>query len=397
VPSLPKTVWRLSWVSFFADISSEVIYPLLPIYITGFLGAPKVILGLVEGVAEGVVSFFKGWSGVHSDVYGARLPYVQAGYGLSALGKPALAIAAVWPVALAARVVDRIGKGVRTTARDALIADVTPKALWGAAFGLHRALDTAGALVGVALLACVIALLPPVLTWDQYKLIFLLAGVPGIISVIITFTVREPEQRHDGASKPKAMGAAVRGLPKRFWLALIPFAAFGIANSSDGFLLMRAKELGFTTFQTILVYALYNVSYMALAYPVGKLSDRIGRTPIIAAGWLLYAGVYAAFTTTILAWLPVIFFFYGVFRALTQATSASLVAHRAPPELKGTAMGAFHFTLGFATIAGNLATGLLWDRYGAKTALPFCAGLAALATGAFLFAPLRDPPAQQQA
>lgn len=369
---LPKELWKLGWISFFADVSSEMVYPIIPLFLKETLRAPVIGLGIVEGVAESVVSFMKGWSGFRSDQIGRRLPFMQAGYTLSAVGKPLLAAAFSWPVVLLGRAVDRVGKGLRGTARDALIADVVPSDLRGAAFGIHRAMDTAGALVGVLLAALLVMLLP-----GQYRILFLMAAVPGLFAAYLTFRLKEPHQ-----VKPPQSGsarAALRAMPRGYWAALALTLIFGIANSSDTFLLLRASDLGLSDGQVVGVYALYNVTYLLISYPAGALSDRIGRWWVIGAGWVLYALVYAGFATQGAGSLLPLFALYGVYIGLTRGAGVALVADQSPLDRKGAAMGLFFMASGFMTLLASTLTGWLWYRYSPETAFAFCAWTAGVA------------------
>lgn len=378
---LPKVVWKLGWVSFFADVASEMVYPLIPLFLTGPLGAPKAVLGLVEGVAEATVSFMKVWSGIGSDRRQKRKPYIVFGYGLSAIGKPILGIASIWPIALVARGIDRVGKGLRTTARDALIADAVEKEQRGSAFGVHRSLDTAGALVGVGVAALILALYGHALTKANYQTIFLVAGIPGIISVLIALRVSESVgQSPNGSIRTIPWRQVIGQLPAAYWLTAALFGLFSIANSSDTFVLLRGKELGYTPLMVIGAYALYNVAYMLFSYPAGRLSDRIGRWPVIAAGWLLYGAVYYGLAMSSAGLLPALLLLYGVYIGLTKAVGTALVADHAPEEWKGVAMGIFHLISGVATIGGNVLAGFLWDNSGSKSTFMLGAGLALLAT-----------------
>lgn len=363
---LPKVVWKLGWISFFADVASEMVYPLIPLFLTGPLGAPKWILGLVEGSAESVVSFMKAWSGIGSDRRQARKPYIVAGYGLSALGKPLLGLAVYWPLALLSRSIDRIGKGLRTTARDALIADAVEPAQRGAAFGLHRGLDTAGALVGVAIVALLIHFLGSNLQAPQFRTIFLLAAIPGAVSIVIALSIRDVRSAARNELRRVPWKALIQELPREFWWAAGLFALFSFANSSDTFILLRAKDLGYSTLQVILAYGLYNIAYMVVSYPAGKLSDRLGRWPVITLGWLLYSAVYLGFAFASRFALPGLLLTYGVYMGLTKAVGTALVADYSPAEWKGMAMGLFFFISGIATVAGNILGGALWDVQGAQ-------------------------------
>lgn len=396
---LPPTVWKLGWVSFFADVSSEMVYPLLPLFMRNVLKAPVAALGLVEGVAEAVVSIMKGWSGWHSDRKGKRVPYVRWGYGLSAVGKPLIALAAVWPMVLFARVTDRVGKGIRTTARDALMADAVDADMRGAAFGLHRGMDTAGALVGTAVAAALLYWVP-----GQYRWAFLLAAIPGLVSVWLTLLLRDPRpeapepssqapQEHP-PSKASSMTTReiLRSLPRSYWIVLATVMVFAIANSSDTFLLLRASELfrdparsggiqlGITDTLVVLAYGLYNLSYMLSSYPAGILSDRIGRWWLIGVGWVIYACVYAGFAL-VRTPAPVwgLFAFYGLYIGMTKGVESALVADHSPKELRGSAMGLFHMCSGLATILASGIAGVGWDLFGPSAAFGLGAAMAAAA------------------
>ncbi len=365
-----------------------MVYPVIPIFITVVLGAPAVALGMIEGTAEAIVSFMKGWSGWHSDKSGKRTPYIRAGYGLSAIGKPILGLAFAWPVVLLARVTDRLGKGLRTTARDALIADSVDKSQYGAAFGLHRALDTAGALVGGLVAIGLLMLLP-----GQLRLIFLIATLPGIGSVVLTFLVREGEAPPKPDAKATAIGT-LRQLGPGYWRAVVLTLLFGLANSSDTFILLRANGLfektnltwlhldakvgGAALVLTTLAYTLYNIAYVGCSYPAGRLSDRIGRWWVLAAGYLIYAGVYTGFSVAGAASVWVLFALYGLYSGLTNGVSKALVADHAPAHARGSALGFFYMASGFMTLLGNVIAGLLWDRVGPSATFAFGSGLALL-------------------
>jgi len=415
---IPARVWQLGWVSFFADICSEIVYPVIPLFLKA-IGAPATAMGAIEGAAEGLVSFMKGASGRHSDVTGKRTPYIRWGYALSALGKPLLAAATVWPVVLGGRLLDRFGKGIRTTARDALIVDSVDQAHYGKAFGLHRAMDTAGAFVGVLLALGFLALWP-----GAYRTMFLLAAIPGAVSVLLVMKVKEREEGEDGEggedgedglpdpdqpsqplqsspslphssseqpsqplqSSPSSpspfpsLSASLRQMPAPYWRALGLNALFALGNSSDTFLLLRARNLGLSDAMVILAYALYNVTFTIMAFPAGAMSDKLGRWRVLAFGWLIYAAAYWGFSMTDASWswpaLFGLFALYGLYIGFTQGVSKALVADHSPKALKGTAMGMYYFVTGFATLAASLLTGILWDRYSPAVAFQVAAGIA---------------------
>lgn len=383
VARLPRQVWQLGWISFFADIASEMAYPILPLFLKGALRAPASALGVIEGIPEAVVSFMKGWSGWQSDRLGRRVPFIRWGYGLSAVGKPLIAFATAWPMVLFSRSLDRLGKGLRTTARDALIVDCAGREQLGRAFGLHRGMDTAGALVGVLLTYLLLVFLP-----GEYRLIFLLAAIPGLFSVWLTFRLRERAARAPEPPEPEPETETPIAAPLErtrfrpssgYYRALGLSLVFGLANSSDAFLILRASDLGLAASTTVLAYALYNVSYTLVSYPAGALSDRVGRYRVLGAGWLLYAGVYLGFSgSSSLAVWP-LFAVYGIYMGMTQGVTKALVADHAPPEHRGTALGMFFMASGLVTLLGNVGMGLVWDCFGAEVALRAAAGVALLA------------------
>ena len=353
-------------------------YPVLPLFLRS-LGAPAAAIGLVEGLADATANVLKGVSGVRSDQRRERLPYVRWGYGLSAAGKPLIALAYTWPLVIFARVLDRYGKGIRTTARDALLADASPPGKLGAVFGLHRAMDTAGAFVGVLITLALLQFLS-----IEHRTIFLLAGIPGFLAVVLALGLREqrPPVPEEAAAVRvpifKALGEALKGSPALRSIIVL-HAVFALANTSDAFLLMHAKDQGFSETAVIGAYLFYNVAYAALSYPAGKVSDKIGRWPVVAAGWLLYALVYMGFAWAGASWTWPLFLLYGVYVALTQGVAKAQVAELASKEQKGTVLGAFYMISGICSLLGNLAFGVIWDRFSPETALLSAAGVAGIA------------------
>jgi len=387
-PPLPRAIVTLGWVSFFTDVASEMVYPVIPLFLVSVLGAPAAVLGAMEGAAEALVCMMKGFSGWHSDRLGRRAPYVRAGYGLSALSKPLLALAFSWPLVFVARMADRLGKGLRTTARDAMIADAAPPAGLGGAFGFHRAMDTSGAIVGVLAAMGLLALLP-----GAYRTIFLLAALPGVAAVWLTFRLREPGDRPADAedAEPSAPAAprlplreSLRGLPGEYWRSLVLLSLFAFANSTDALLLLRAKDLGLGDLQVVAAYVLFNLAYAATAYPAGLLSDRVGRWRLMLGGWTLYALVYFGFALTGPAGLWGLFPVYGLYMGLTEGVGKAIIASGIPQERKGTAMGFFLMVTGLLTLAGSLAAGLAWDHIGPRAPFVMGGAVALLAVAAGL-------------
>lgn len=377
---LPRNVIVLGVVSFFADLSSEIVSPLIPIFLTTVLGAPVSVVGLIEGLAESTASLTKVVSGWWSDRLPRRMPLVLGGYGLAALGKLLIGLAGGWPLVLFARFIDRLGKGVRGSPRDALIADSTPADQRGRAYGLHRAMDTAGAVVGPLVALALVAWLI-----EDLRTIFLLAVIPGVLSTLAVLFVRETP-RVRVAAPPAEVGAAktgIRQLDRRLLLFLVASLIFAIGNSSDIFLLLRAKELGLSTTAAILAYVVYNFVYMSAAYPMGALSDRIGRRGIFVSGLAIFAVVYTGFalvTSTTLLW-P-LFALYGLYMACTDGIGKALVSDFAPADRRGAILGLYGTMTGLATFFASLLAGLLWDYVGIPA--PFLLGAVGAVLGGAL-------------
>jgi MFS family permease len=342
-------------VSFANDLASELVYPIVPLFLTVTLGAPVTVLGLIEGIAEGVAVGFRGAAGWLSDRAGERRrPWIVAGYSATAASRPILAAAPAWGFVLAARLVDRFGKAVRTAPRDALIRDSTPPALAGSAFGYHRALDTAGAVFGplaaVGLLAA----------GASFRTVLWLAVVPGVAALLLVGRVREAARRsrERPASRP-----GVRSLPQAFWLVLAVWVVFSLGNSSDVFLLLRGKDLGLDATLVVLAYAVYNTVYATLSWPLGALSDRIHRLVILAGGLAVFMLVYLGFALASASWAVwPLFAVYGTYVAATEGVARAWVADHAPEDAAGTAYGAFAAASGAALLVASVVAGVLWEH-----------------------------------
>jgi len=396
---LPRAVVLLGWVSFLADVSSEMIYPLIPLFVVGVLGASATTLGGIEGGAALVVAFVTAWAGWRSDRRRRRVPYVRVGYGLPVLGKALLALAVMWPMVLAGRLIDRLGKGLRASPRDALMADAAGPAIRGRAFGFHRALDTAGALVGVLLSAALLwwltgspersgAAAGPVHdAGPAFRTLFGISAALGLLSLALTFLVREPEADPQPAALPQRRAGHL-GLPGSYWRTVALLLVFSFANSSDTFLLLRARDVGIQPWAVVLAYAVYNVAYAAVSYPAGIVSDRLGRWRVVVLGWGIYAAVYAGFAFTGAAGVWPLLALYGVYMALTDGVGKALVADQAPPDRRGTGLGVFYMASGLVTLLASLVAGLLWDWVG--PAVTFGTG-AVIAVFAVLLVPVLRP------
>ena len=371
---VPRNVVMLGLVSLFADISSEMVYPLIPLFLTATLGAPVVAVGLIEGVAESTASLLKWAFGWFSDRIRRRVPFTLAGYALAAVAKPALAAAYVWPSALFVRFLDRSGKGIRTAPRDALIADSTDEAQRGRAFGLHRAMDTSGAIVGpLAALG--------LLAWfggHNYRPIFLIAGIPGAISILLVLFVREIRHTPRTGTLPPLL--SLNGYDRRFLQFVGVTLLFSIGNSSDAFLVLRSKDVGLGATAIVLAYVLYNVAYAALSLPAGIRSDRIGRRPVLVAGFAIFALVYVGFALVSDGWMiwP-LFIVYGAYIAFTEGVGKAYVSDLVPSDRRGTALGLYNASLGVMLLFSSIIGGALWSLIGPAATFAFGASTAAAA------------------
>ena len=349
----------LGITSLLTDIYSEMVYPLLPVYLVSVLGASPAILGLIEGIAESLASLLKVFSGYFSDKIKLRKPFTIFGYSASTFGKLLLYVSSSWGYVLAARIVDRFGKGVRTAPRDALIADSAKEGKKGSAFGLHRAMDTLGAAIGVAAAYFLIVSFK-----DNFKTIFIFSLVPAILGVFFLFFIKEkkaPAQR-GSHEKPRLNWKA---LDRRLKLFLIFTFIFTLGNSSNQFLLLRAKNAGNPLPTVILFYLVYNIIYSLVSYPAGRLSDKIGRKKLLVLGYLFYGIVYLGFAINNSAgqfWL--LFGVYGLYIGFTEGVEKALVADIAPANLRATAIGLHATLVGIGLLPASLVAGLLWKYLG---------------------------------
>lgn len=384
--TLPVTVVALGVVSLLTDLSSEMIYPLLPVFLTTVLGAGPQALGLIEGLAESAGSLVKVLSGKWSDRARRRKPLVVAGYSLAGAMRPLIGLAAGWPTVLLLRFADRVGKGLRTSPRDALIADETPPAQRGEAFGLQRSLDHAGAVAGPLVAAAL-------LTFAGFSLraVFLLAAVPAVAVVaVLVAWVKEAPRRTVGA--PANLVGAWRELGRPFHVVLAALLVFTLGNSTDAFLLLRLSESGVSAAGVALLWSAFHVVKMISTYACGRASDRLGRRRMVLAGWSVYAAVYFAFAlvgsrTAVIA----TFLFYGLYYGFAEPVERAWVADLVPPHLRGTAFGLYHGVIGLAALPASLLFGLLWQRFGAPAAFFTGAGLALAATVVLALMPRGSP------
>jgi MFS family permease len=371
-----RSVVSLGWVSFLTDVSSDMIYPLLPGFLTKTLGAGPAAVGLIEGVAESTASLTKIASGVWSDRVRRRKPLVVLGYAVATIARPLVAFARAWTQVLTIRFVDRVGKGIRTSPRDALLADLVPPERRGRAFGLQRAMDNAGAFVGPLLAALLLKL-----AIVDVRGVFLLAAIPGIAAVIVLLvavpdTPKRTEVLHV-AKGPKAP------LPRAFWTVVAVFAFFTLANSTDAFLLLRAQQAGLATWQLPIFWSFFQGVKAATGVPGGAVADRVGRVPAITLGWIVYAASYAGFAfvaSPLAVWGLVAL--YALFYGLTEGSERAFVADLVPERLRGRAYGIFHAAIGITALPASVLFGLLWKQFSPRVAFLTGAAVALVAAAA---------------
>jgi MFS family permease len=387
---LHRNVWIMTLTSFLTDISSEMIVNLVPLFLYSVLGVRLAIIGLIEGLAETTASLLKIFSGAISDRLGERKRLAVIGYGLSTFAKPFLYFANTWGWVLGVRFADRVGKGIRTAPRDALLAGSSEPAQRGLVFGLHRAGDTAGAFIGLGLAGLIIWLTQSnevALTRQSFQTVVLISIIPAVLAVLILAL---------GATNiaPKAQKAApllsLNGMDRRFKAYLGVVVLFTLGNSSDAFIILRAQERGLSVLQIIGMLMTFNAIYSVLSGPAGALSDRIGRRRLILSGWLVYGMIYLGFAlaqTGAAVW--VLFGLYGVFYALTEGSAKALVADLVPDEKRGTAYGLYSAAIGLAALPASVIAGILWQGIGTWNgfgpAAPFVFGMGMALLAGVLF------------
>jgi MFS family permease len=376
-PRLGRNVIALGVVSFLTDVSSEMIYPLLPVFLTAVLGADAAFVGAIEGAAETTAALLKLASGWWSDRVRRRKPLVVIGYAIASVARPLVAIAQSATQVLAIRVSDRVGKGIRNAPRDALIAESVDPSLRGRAFGFHRAMDNAGGVLGPLIAFAV-------LTWHfaELRTVFWLAAIPAVLSilVLVAFVRDVPRSAVEAAPGSKGLDLT-QPMGGRFWKVLGVIFLFTLGNSTDAFLLLRANQLGVPVALAPILWAALHVVKTASNVPGGALSDRIGRRPTLIAGWLLYALVYFGFARANAAWEAwALFAVYGVFFGLTEGSERALVADMVSLERRGTAFGWYNLAIGLGALPASLLFGFVWDTAGAPAAFVMGASLALAAS-----------------
>ncbi|HJW24543.1 MAG TPA: MFS transporter [Rhodocyclaceae bacterium] len=383
---LPAGIWALGFVSLLMDVSSELIHSLLPVFLSTALGASALTIGLIEGAAESLALMVKVFSGLVSDWLGKRKALAVLGYGLGAVSKPLFALATSTGLVLTARLLDRFGKGIRGAPRDALVADITPPEMRGAAFGLRQALDTVGAFLG-PLVAMGLMLL-----WhDDFRAVFWVAVIPGFLAVaLLVFGVREPEMKHDGPRPNPISRENLRRLPAAYWQVAVVGAVFTLARFSEAFLVLRAQQGGLPLALAPLVLIAMNVVYAATAYPFGKLADSMDHSRLLAwgLGLLLGADLLLAYSDQ-WGWVWAGISLWGLHLAMTQGLLAAMVAATAPADLRGTAFGFFNLMSGLAMLVASVLAGFLWDTLGASYTFLAGAAFSLAALAALALHPVR--------
>ena len=383
---IPPAIWALGFVSLLMDVSSELIHSLLPVFLVTSLGASALVVGLIEGAAEATALIVKVFSGALSDYWGKRKPLAVLGYGLGAISKPLFALATSSGFVLAARLVDRVGKGIRGAPRDALVADITPPELRGAAFGLRQSLDTVGAFLGPLLAMGLMLLLA-----NDFRAVFWVAIIPAFFAVaLLFFGVQEPERKPGQAAVNPIRRENLRRLSPAYWWVVAIGAAFTLARFSEAFLILRAQQGGLPVAFTPLVLIGMNVVYAFSAYPFGKLSDRVSHAKLLALGLAVLIGADAALAfSNHWTWVWAGITLWGLHMGITQGLLATMVADTAPADLRGTAYGFFNLVGGLAMLVASVLAGLLWDQLGASYTFIAGATFSALALAAIAIGKIR--------
>jgi MFS family permease len=378
--ALPRNVWVVTATSFLTDVSSDMVFNLLALFLADVLHVPTGIIGLIEGIAETTASLLKIFSGWLSDKLRARKWLTVAGYTISTISKPFLFFATTWQGVLAVRFSDRVGKGVRTSPRDALIADSIDERHRGLAFGLHRAGDTFGATVGVGIALLIVLATEQQavnITADTFHLIVLVSIIPAVLAVLVlAFGAREVPIPATGRAAPRL---SLAGMPTQFKAFLVIVAIFTLGNSADAFLILRAQERGLNLAGVLGMLVTFNLVYALIAGPAGALSDRFGRRRLIIAGWAVYGIIYLGFALSQTAWeIWVLYAFYGIYYGVFEGASKALVADLVPSEKRGTAYGVFNAAVGIMALPASTLAGILWQGVGGWSGFgpsaPFIAG-----------------------
>jgi len=366
----------LGLVSFFSDISAEMVYPIIPLYLTSTFGATPALIGLIEGVAESLASLLKVFSGYITDKWGKKKPIAFVGYAAGLVYKVALIFAGSWAGVLGARVIDRVGKGIRTAPRDVMVCDSADGKNLGKAFGVHKALDMAGSAIGIFISYLLLENAGKATT---YKELFTISIIPAVLGLLLFFFIKE-KRTHCAMNKREPFWQNVKKLDGQLKLYLFVAFVFTLGNSSNAFLLLRAKSVGFEDNQVILLYLAFNLIASILSIPLGRLSDRVGRKKLLVAGYVIFSVVYLGFAfasrqTTII----VAFILYGFYSAMITGVERAFIAEISPKDLKGTMLGLHSTIVGIALLPASLIAGLLWNGFGASSSFLFGSGMSLVA------------------
>jgi len=367
-----RNVILLGLVSFFSDISAEMVYPIIPLYLTTVFGATPALVGIIEGIAESLASILKVFSGYITDKKGKKKPIAMVGYATGLVYKAALIFAGSWIGVLMARVIDRIGKGIRTAPRDVMVSDSADKNHTGKAFGIHKALDMAGSAIGILISYLL-------LRSDggnfEYRKLFAISIIPAVLGLLMFFFIKEKKE-HRQAAKREPFWQNMKTIDGQLKLYLIVVFLFTLGNSSNTFLLLRAKNVGFDDTNVILLYFIFNLTAAVFSTPLGKLSDRIGRKKLLVAGYLVFSSVYLGFAVaSSKAVIVAVFVMYGLYTAMIAGVERAFIAEISPKELKGTMLGMHSTIVGIALLPASVIAGLLWDGFGAPVTFFFGSGM----------------------
>ncbi len=376
---IPRTVYLLGLVSLFNDMASEMLYPIMPIFLTDILHAPVFVVGIIEGVAEGSSALFKTWFGYLSDKLQRRKPFVVAGYGSSTIAKVIIAFAQTWPLVFLGRFVDRFGKGLRTGAKDAMLLEQAGDDNKGLVFGVHRSMDSAGAVLGPLIALLLLQAFP-----ENIRLVLYIATIPSLFALLLFFFIKETKKK---LKTGKDFQFGFHDLPRQFIVFLVGMALFSLGNSSDTFLILRSKDLGLSISTVILVYVFYNLIYTLLSTPAGSISDKIGTRKVFLTGIVIYALVHLGFafnTNTQLIWL--LFGVYGLYIAFTDAVAKAFIGSFIPAEKAGTAYGLLQTVTSIFTLFASVIAGALWSAFSPQMTFLFSSTCAILSLFIFFFA-----------
>lgn len=366
IRQLPRNVWAVGLTSFFMDVSSEMVLNILPLFLANVLGVKTNVIGLIEGIAEATASILKLFSGWLSDKVGGRKWLAVTGYGLSALVKPFFYIAGSWGLVAGVRWADRVGKGIRTAPRDALVADSVTAETRGLAFGFHRAMDTAGALTGILIAVGVVWLAQRdtlSLSRPTFQSVVLISLLPALLAVLSLILGAKDVAVKGQRAAPRF---SLRSMGKPFGVFLVIVSIFTLGNSSDAFLVLRAQNLGVSVIGILLMLAMFNLIYSLISTPAGSLSDRVGRRRLIIGGWLVYAAIYFGFALAQSAWqVWLLYVAYGLYYGMAYGSANALVADLVPDTLRGTAYGTYNAVIGLLAFPSSLIAGILWEGVGA--------------------------------